>query len=767
MRTAGACPEECREAVPSLMFAAARFADLPELRDLRQIFTEKYGSSLEAFVNQEFVEKLAPKPLTMDKKLQLMRKIAQEFSIKWDSTAFEQNMSNQKMPNAPSSAQDQLKKHRSFNDGNDNGHNVRDGREDTVPKRDNQNVFSRGRQEITKDGYKSHNDREDTVPKRDNPDHLLHERKELTGDEYKLHKGRGDAIQKKEDRDLSSHGRQESNINGYKSFNGREDNIPKRNNQDGLSRGRWEVIKDAYEPRKGMDHTVAEREKQDLLSDGRREFTDDGYKRHNTIGDTVMKRDKQELLSDGRREFTDDGYKRYNARGDRQEFTDDGYKRHNTRGDRREFTDNGYKRLNTRGDGQEFTDDGYKRHNTRGDIADDGYKRHNTRGDTLMKREQDILSCPRQELIDDEYKHYNHREVPRRPEVAPTHTAREQVKAVGKDKPIPGSSHNDLQNHSNSIENVPKEEAKSMKPFSNNIVPPPYIKPKDGKYGTKPEAHLTGSDFDGSSLGPAFHNRDFGNNQRPQMAKNKSDHVDYERQMAGPERMNGQGDEKNHYQQSDSADDGKPKPRSVRRRHLKPPSGCENDGNFEFDEGVKRSSSGRRRDHARRRHHALFDDDQDQKDEEEKMMDRLLIHYSKKQPAYEQCVHNRLRRESKDPTAHQARADVSEKQPPCEQYVQDRPRKEFKPPAHQVHADVSERRRHRNRDGDHLSSEARHPLARTLSLPSEPQTPTEVSRRPVRAASFQPDRASSAAHVHPKLPDYDDLADRIAALRGR
>lgn len=47
------CPEECRVAVSSLMFAAARFSDLPELRDLRQIFQERYGNSLDCYVNQE------------------------------------------------------------------------------------------------------------------------------------------------------------------------------------------------------------------------------------------------------------------------------------------------------------------------------------------------------------------------------------------------------------------------------------------------------------------------------------------------------------------------------------------------------------------------------------------------------------------------------------------------------------------------------------------------------------------------------------------
>lgn len=46
---------DCREVVSSLMFAAARFSDLPELRDLRHIFYEKYGNSLEHFVNMEVV----------------------------------------------------------------------------------------------------------------------------------------------------------------------------------------------------------------------------------------------------------------------------------------------------------------------------------------------------------------------------------------------------------------------------------------------------------------------------------------------------------------------------------------------------------------------------------------------------------------------------------------------------------------------------------------------------------------------------------------
>ncbi|TYI09864.1 hypothetical protein ES332_A09G100600v1 [Gossypium tomentosum] len=86
------CPEECKEAIPSLIYAAARFADLPELRELRALFTKKYGNSLEPYLNQEFVVKLKAEPPTKEMKLLLMYDIAQEFSIEWDPKALEQKL---------------------------------------------------------------------------------------------------------------------------------------------------------------------------------------------------------------------------------------------------------------------------------------------------------------------------------------------------------------------------------------------------------------------------------------------------------------------------------------------------------------------------------------------------------------------------------------------------------------------------------------------------------------------------------------------------
>ncbi|KAK7349176.1 hypothetical protein VNO77_06334 [Canavalia gladiata] len=81
------CPDECKEAVSSLMYAAAGFAGLPELRDLRTLFTEKFGNSLEPYINKELVEKLRRDPPTREMKIRLLYDIAQEFSIEWDDNA--------------------------------------------------------------------------------------------------------------------------------------------------------------------------------------------------------------------------------------------------------------------------------------------------------------------------------------------------------------------------------------------------------------------------------------------------------------------------------------------------------------------------------------------------------------------------------------------------------------------------------------------------------------------------------------------------------
>lgn len=93
------CPEECKEAVPCLMFAAARFADLPELRELRKLFIDKYGKCLESYINQEFVEKLKTSYPTKDERIQLLYDVALEFDIEWDPKALEKQLFKPPPPN--------------------------------------------------------------------------------------------------------------------------------------------------------------------------------------------------------------------------------------------------------------------------------------------------------------------------------------------------------------------------------------------------------------------------------------------------------------------------------------------------------------------------------------------------------------------------------------------------------------------------------------------------------------------------------------------
>ncbi|KAK1434108.1 hypothetical protein QVD17_11026 [Tagetes erecta] len=86
------CPEECKQAISTLMFAAARFADLPELRELRALFVERYGDHLEPYVNQEFVKNLKADAPSKHIKLHMMQEIAAEYGINWDSKALEQKL---------------------------------------------------------------------------------------------------------------------------------------------------------------------------------------------------------------------------------------------------------------------------------------------------------------------------------------------------------------------------------------------------------------------------------------------------------------------------------------------------------------------------------------------------------------------------------------------------------------------------------------------------------------------------------------------------
>ncbi|XP_055822335.1 uncharacterized protein LOC129891107 isoform X1 [Solanum dulcamara] len=168
------CPENCREAVASLMFAAARFSDLPEIRELRDLFQERYGNSLECFVNQKFVEKLSSRPPAVEKRIQQLQDIAVEFSIRWDSMGFQKRMAfaraqpnrsgpshasagNHILPNGKDggSKADKLdialgERHKGLNDQ----HNIQNGRESIVLKKEQLDLHSSEGKESSKDRNK-------------------------------------------------------------------------------------------------------------------------------------------------------------------------------------------------------------------------------------------------------------------------------------------------------------------------------------------------------------------------------------------------------------------------------------------------------------------------------------------------------------------------------------------------------------------------------------------------------------------------------------
>lgn len=169
-----------------------------------------------------------------------------------------------------------------------------------------------------------------------------------------------------------------------------------------------------------------------------------------------------------------------------------------------------------------------------------------------------------------------------------------------------------------------------------------------------------------------------------------------------------------HNHGNDSITESKQKPKSVRRRALKPPPGRENLSSFGLDETTKRQNV----------HHNNHDQKDDDGDDEERIMDELLVRYSSKRSPYEE---------------------------------RDKVNKILKPSPLQQSAAGS---------GGLVKAAAVAPPSRAASLPLEPTSPVDPPRGHVRAVSLQPDMLNPSAHVHPKLPDYDDLAARLAALRG-
>ncbi|XP_058722304.1 uncharacterized protein LOC131594243 [Vicia villosa] len=94
------CPIDLKEAVSSVIFAAPRCSDIPELADVKKHMASKYGKEFvsaavelrpDCGVNRLLVEKLSAKAPDGPTKIKILTAIAEEHNIKWESKSFGDN----------------------------------------------------------------------------------------------------------------------------------------------------------------------------------------------------------------------------------------------------------------------------------------------------------------------------------------------------------------------------------------------------------------------------------------------------------------------------------------------------------------------------------------------------------------------------------------------------------------------------------------------------------------------------------------------------
>uniref|UniRef100_A0A803MJT3 IST1-like protein n=1 Tax=Chenopodium quinoa TaxID=63459 RepID=A0A803MJT3_CHEQI len=106
------CPLDLKEAISSICFAAPRCADLPELLQVQMSFAAKYGKEFVAAatelmpdcgVNRQLVELLSVRAPSAEKKLKLLKEIAEEHELEWDPSPSESELfkSHEDLLNGP------------------------------------------------------------------------------------------------------------------------------------------------------------------------------------------------------------------------------------------------------------------------------------------------------------------------------------------------------------------------------------------------------------------------------------------------------------------------------------------------------------------------------------------------------------------------------------------------------------------------------------------------------------------------------------------
>ncbi|XP_021723840.1 uncharacterized protein LOC110691235 isoform X2 [Chenopodium quinoa] len=84
------CPEELQEAISSLIFAASRCGELPELQEIRYIFSSRYGKEFtlratelrnRCGVNLKIIQKLSTRQPSLESRMKLLKEIADENGV--------------------------------------------------------------------------------------------------------------------------------------------------------------------------------------------------------------------------------------------------------------------------------------------------------------------------------------------------------------------------------------------------------------------------------------------------------------------------------------------------------------------------------------------------------------------------------------------------------------------------------------------------------------------------------------------------------------
>ncbi|KAK2408730.1 Regulator of Vps4 activity in the MVB pathway protein [Trifolium repens] len=95
------CPADLKEGIASLIFASPRCSEIPELVSLKKIFEKKYGNDFVSAaielrpscgVNRQLIDKLSVRTPPGEVKLKVLKEIAKEYQIDWDTAESEKEL---------------------------------------------------------------------------------------------------------------------------------------------------------------------------------------------------------------------------------------------------------------------------------------------------------------------------------------------------------------------------------------------------------------------------------------------------------------------------------------------------------------------------------------------------------------------------------------------------------------------------------------------------------------------------------------------------